>query len=89
MTSQRRDVGTSLRFHVAKLSCSLTLTSVDQMLRSCYWVFASSSSHFQKASENHHTHLQCTKDTKIRYQAIMHFLIYKIELKRSKDAGMT
>ena len=29
------------------------------------------------------------KTQEIRYRAIMHLLIYKIELKRSKDAGMT
>ena len=81
------------------LSCSLTLTSVDQTSqhwnvmtlegRDVYWVFTSSFSHFQKASKNYHIHLQCTKDLKIRYRAIMHLLIYNIELKLSKDAGMT
>ena len=59
--------------------------------RRCCWVStsSSSSSYFHKASENHHIHLQCTQDPKIIYRAIMHSLIYKIELKRSKDVDMT
>ena len=88
-TSQRRNVTTSGR--------SLTLNVVDQTSRRCNVTmlerrdvpFTSFSSHFPKASENHHIHLQCTKDPKTKYRAIVHLLIYKIELKRSKDVDMT
>ena len=80
-TLERRDVATSRRWNVATLQRHDAGTSRR--------AFTSSSSHFQKASETHHVHLQCSKDPKIIYQAIMHLLIYKIELKRNKDAGMT
>ena len=96
---------TSRRHNVATLGRSLTLIVVDQTSRRCNvttlehrdfgtsrrccLVFTSSSSHFQKSSKNHHIHLQCTQDPKIRYRVIMYLLIYKIELKRSKDADMT
>ena len=75
-TLQRHDIGTSQR-HDARTS------------RRCYWVFNSSSLNFQKAPEKHLMHLQCTQDPRIRYRAIMHLLINKIELKRSKNADMT
>ena len=78
-TSRRHNIATSRRWNVAMLPRRDVAAGF----------FTSSSLHFQKASENHPIHLQCTQDPKIRYRVIMHLLIYKIELKHNKDAGMT
>ena len=91
---QSSDVATLRRWNVAVLGCFLTFSSVDQASRRCdvttlLLVFHFFFLQFQKATENHPIHLQCTQDPKIKYRAIMHLLKYKIELKHSKDVGMT